>query len=60
MIATCTACQGLYETTTEDAGDPGRLCVRCYHEEQANREDRARTRAALADARTGALDGDLP
>ena len=37
MIATCTQCSQMFETTEEDACTPGVLCVRCYRREQAAR-----------------------
>lgn len=30
MIGVCTKCGGMYETTTEDADAPGRLCAPCH------------------------------
>ena len=32
MIAVCSNCHNLFETTTEDAYTPGVLCVKCYRQ----------------------------
>ena len=36
MIAVCTKCHTLFETTTEEAYTPGVLCVPCYRAENAD------------------------
>lgn len=30
MITTCTRCGSLFETTTEEADAPRRVCIKCY------------------------------
>ena len=43
MIAVCTKCSTMFETTTEDAYTPGVLCPSCY---KADKADKAKRQAA--------------
>lgn len=51
MIAVCTACHQMYETTTEDAYSPDRMCADCYKQQKASVPDlRSETLGYIRDA----------